>query len=148
MRTSELSRNDPIAAKSGEHRCGGALDCAWFFDPLETLFLFYSEHRQLPAALRAFIDMVRAPKSAKGGRSLKSTFRKIEDHEQAQDLLHKRRDDFNQNKELQVFHDASPKFSVILRSQNILEIVRTTFQRCADSRVIRILLSPGRQMPS
>ena len=35
---------------------------------LEALFLFYPGHRQVPAALRAFIDMVRAPQSAQGGR--------------------------------------------------------------------------------
>ena len=36
---------------------------------LETLFLFHPGHRQVPAALRAFIDMIRAPESAKGRRS-------------------------------------------------------------------------------
>jgi DNA-binding transcriptional LysR family regulator len=41
---------------------------------LETLFLYYPGHRQVPAALRAFIDMVRAPKSAEGRRSVKSPF--------------------------------------------------------------------------
>ena len=39
---------------------------------LEALFLFYPGHRQVPAALRAFIDMLRAPRSAQGGRSLKN----------------------------------------------------------------------------
>jgi len=40
---------------------------------LETLFLYYPGHRQVPPALRAFIDMVLAPKSAQGKRSPKST---------------------------------------------------------------------------
>ena len=39
---------------------------------LETLFLFHPGHRQVPAALRAFIDMIRAPQSAKGRRSPKN----------------------------------------------------------------------------
>jgi DNA-binding transcriptional LysR family regulator len=39
---------------------------------LETLFLFYPGHRQVPAALRAFIDMIRAPKSTKSMRSTKN----------------------------------------------------------------------------
>src|SRR6202035_2776623 len=39
---------------------------------LEALFLFYPERRQIPAALRAFIDMIRAPKSRQGRRSLKT----------------------------------------------------------------------------
>jgi DNA-binding transcriptional LysR family regulator len=34
--------------------------------PVEAFFLFYPGHRQVPAALRAFIDMIRAPKSAQG----------------------------------------------------------------------------------
>src|SRR5246127_4619492 len=37
---------------------------------VEPFFLFYPGHRQVPAALRAFIDMIRAPASAQGGRSL------------------------------------------------------------------------------
>jgi DNA-binding transcriptional LysR family regulator len=41
---------------------------------LETLFLFYPGHRQVPAALRAFIDMIRAPKLAQGRRSLQNPF--------------------------------------------------------------------------
>ncbi len=41
---------------------------------VEALFLFYPGHRQVPAALRAFIDMIRAPKSAQGMRSLKNPF--------------------------------------------------------------------------
>jgi DNA-binding transcriptional LysR family regulator len=41
---------------------------------LETLFLFYPGHRQVPAALRAFIDMIRAPQSARGKRSLLNPF--------------------------------------------------------------------------
>ncbi len=39
---------------------------------MEALFLFYPGRRQVPAALRAFIDMLRAPKSAERGRSLKN----------------------------------------------------------------------------
>jgi DNA-binding transcriptional LysR family regulator len=41
---------------------------------VEGLFLFYHGHRQVPTALRAFIDMVRAAKSISGGRSLKNPF--------------------------------------------------------------------------
>jgi DNA-binding transcriptional LysR family regulator len=41
---------------------------------VEGLFLFYHGRRQVPTALRAFIDMVRAPKSITGGRSLKNLF--------------------------------------------------------------------------
>jgi DNA-binding transcriptional LysR family regulator len=41
---------------------------------LEGLFLYYPGHRQVPVALRAFIDMIRAPKSAQGMRSLKNPF--------------------------------------------------------------------------
>jgi hypothetical protein len=32
------------------------------------LFLFYPGHRQVPAALRAFIDMIRAPQSGQSRR--------------------------------------------------------------------------------
>jgi DNA-binding transcriptional LysR family regulator len=42
-----------------------------FSPSVEPFFLFYPGHRQVPAALRAFIDMVRAPQSAQGRRSLK-----------------------------------------------------------------------------
>jgi DNA-binding transcriptional LysR family regulator len=35
---------------------------------LEPFFLYYPGHRQIPAALRAFIDMVRAPKPAQARR--------------------------------------------------------------------------------
>jgi DNA-binding transcriptional LysR family regulator len=41
---------------------------------VEGLFLFYHGRRQVPTALRAFIDMVRAPKPITGRRSLKSPF--------------------------------------------------------------------------
>jgi DNA-binding transcriptional LysR family regulator len=43
-----------------------------FSPSVEPFFLFYPGHRQVPAALRAFIDMIRAPKSAQGRRSLKN----------------------------------------------------------------------------
>jgi DNA-binding transcriptional LysR family regulator len=45
---------------------------------VESLFLFYPGHRQVPAALRAFIDMLRASKSAQGRRSVESPSRKPE----------------------------------------------------------------------
>jgi DNA-binding transcriptional LysR family regulator len=41
---------------------------------VEGLFLFYHGHRQVPTALRAFINMVRAPKSTTAGRSVKISF--------------------------------------------------------------------------
>jgi DNA-binding transcriptional LysR family regulator len=41
---------------------------------VEGYFLFYHGRRQIPAALRAFIDMVRAPKAITGARALKKTF--------------------------------------------------------------------------
>jgi len=37
-----------------------------FSPSIEAFFLFYPGHRQVPAALRAFIDMIRAPQSAQG----------------------------------------------------------------------------------
>jgi DNA-binding transcriptional LysR family regulator len=37
---------------------------------VESHFLFYHGHRQVPTALRAFIDMIRAPKSFADGRAL------------------------------------------------------------------------------
>jgi DNA-binding transcriptional LysR family regulator len=36
--------------------------------PVESLFLFYPRHRQVSAALRAFIDMAHTPKSSRSGR--------------------------------------------------------------------------------
>ena len=41
---------------------------------VQGLFLFYHGRRQVPTALRAFIEMVRAPKSITGRRSLKNPF--------------------------------------------------------------------------
>jgi DNA-binding transcriptional LysR family regulator len=41
---------------------------------IEGLFIFYPGRRQVPTALRAFIDMVRTPSSITGGRSLKNPF--------------------------------------------------------------------------
>jgi DNA-binding transcriptional LysR family regulator len=45
-----------------------------FSPSLDPFFLFYPGHRQVPAALRAFIDMIRAPQSARDRRSLKHPF--------------------------------------------------------------------------
>jgi DNA-binding transcriptional LysR family regulator len=47
-----------------------------FSPSVEPFFLFYPGHRQVPAALRAFIDMIRAPKSARGKRALKNPIAK------------------------------------------------------------------------
>jgi DNA-binding transcriptional LysR family regulator len=41
---------------------------------VESLFLFYHGRHQIPAALRAFIDMVRPPKTITDRRSLKNPF--------------------------------------------------------------------------
>jgi DNA-binding transcriptional LysR family regulator len=41
---------------------------------VESLFLFYHGRRQIPAALRAFVDMVRPPKAITGRRSVKNPF--------------------------------------------------------------------------
>jgi DNA-binding transcriptional LysR family regulator len=42
--------------------------------PIEGVYLYYQGQRQPPAALRAFIDMVRAPKQTSGRRFLKNPF--------------------------------------------------------------------------
>jgi DNA-binding transcriptional LysR family regulator len=42
---------------------------------LEGLYLFYHGHRQVPPALRAFIDMIRVPKSITDGRPFKNPFK-------------------------------------------------------------------------
>jgi DNA-binding transcriptional LysR family regulator len=47
-----------------------------FSPSVEPFFLFYPGHRQVPAALRAFIDMIRAPHSAPGRRSPKNPLAK------------------------------------------------------------------------
>jgi DNA-binding transcriptional LysR family regulator len=41
---------------------------------IEGVYLYYQGRRQPPAALRAFIDMVRAPKGTSNRRSLKNPF--------------------------------------------------------------------------
>jgi len=45
-----------------------------FSPTVDAFVLFYPGHRQVPAALRAFIDMIRASASAQGRRSLKNLF--------------------------------------------------------------------------
>jgi DNA-binding transcriptional LysR family regulator len=45
-----------------------------FSPSVEPFFLFYPGHRQVPAALRAFIDMIRDTQSAQGRRSVKNPF--------------------------------------------------------------------------
>jgi len=47
-----------------------------FAPSVEAFFLFYPGHRQVPAALRAFIDMIRAPRSPQGRRSPKNPLAK------------------------------------------------------------------------
>jgi len=42
--------------------------------PIKGVYLYYQGRRQPPAALRAFIDMVRAPKRMSGRRFLKNPF--------------------------------------------------------------------------
>jgi DNA-binding transcriptional LysR family regulator len=42
--------------------------------PIEGVYLYYQGRRQPPAALRAFMDMVRAPKRTSGRRFLKNPF--------------------------------------------------------------------------
>jgi DNA-binding transcriptional LysR family regulator len=48
--------------------------CESWSAALEGIFVFYQGRRQVPTALRAFIDMIRAQKSITGGRSPKNPF--------------------------------------------------------------------------
>ena len=72
--TSQHALQDRAQLRAGETLlvlgAGGGVGLA----AVEGLHLFYHGHRQVPTALRAFIDMIRAPKSITRTRSLKKVF--------------------------------------------------------------------------